>query len=273
MEEYIRLQTENEERDRLPVSPLAFGSGVKALSDGGGHLVICVKDGSAVLECEEGDEELSCGMLIFARKGIKLELSEKSEDFAIEYVLFDASDEFLAHLDLPDIAIGEAGEGASISSVVKMSPYALEYYHDRLRICAAVYGALAKIAREGMISRLERFDTLSERLSPAMLQIEQRYMETLTVRVLAHSCSMSESMFTRSFKRVYGCTPVQYLIRVRIEAAKELLASTDRSFEDIAKACGFKNAKYFGDMLKKNEHVTPRELRAMYQGLTQIRFF
>ena len=273
MEEYIGIQNETEERDRLPISPIAFGSGVRRLSGESGHLVICVKEGGAVLENADGDEELTPGMLVFARKGIKIELAEKSEDFSFEYVLFDASDEFLSHLELPDLAIGEAGEGASISSVAKMSPYALEYYHDRLRICAAVYGALAKIAREAMISRLERFDTLSERLSPAMLQIEQRYMETLTVKVLAHSCSMSESMFTRSFKRVHGCTPVQYLIRVRLDAAKELLASSDRSFEEIAKMCGFKSAKYFGDMLKKNEHVSPRELRTMYQGMTQISFF
>ena len=133
--------------------------------------------------------------------------------------------------------------------------------------------ALAKIARDGMISRLERFDNLSERLSPAMLQIEQRYMEQLTVHTLAHSCSMNESVFSRSFKRVYGCSPVQYLIKVRLEAAKKMLASSEVSFEEIAKKCGFKNAKYFGDILKKNEHVTPRELRAMYQGMTQVKFF
>ena len=84
---------------------------------------------------------------------------------------------------------------------------------------------------------------------------------------------MSESVFTRSFKRVYGCTPVQYLIKVRLEAAKELLAASDISFDEIAKRCGFKSAKYFGDILKKNEHVTPRELRSMYQGMTQVKFF
>ena len=273
MEEYIGLQQQEEERDRLPIAPLAFGTGAGMLAAEEGHLVLCVKEGSALLECADGDEELSVGMLVFARKGVKLALSEKSADFACEYVSFDASDEFLAHLDLADVCIGEAGEGANIASVVKMSPYALEYYHDRLRICAAVYGTLAKIARDGMLSRLERFDTLSDRLSPAMLQIEQRYMEPLTVRILAHSCSMSESVFTRSFKRVHGCTPVQYLIRVRIEAAKEMLATTDASFEEIARNCGFKNAKYFGDMLKKTEHVTPRELRTMYQGMTQIKFF
>lgn len=273
MEEYIGLQQPAEERDPLPISPLAFGSGVKMLTDKDGHLVLCVREGSALLECPDGEEELSAGILVFARKGVQLLLSEKSEDFACDYVSFEAQESFLAHLELADIAIGEAGEGGAIASVVKMSPYALEYYHDRLRICAAVYGVLARIARENMISRLERFDTLSDRLSPAMLQIEQRYGEPLTVRLLAHSCSMSESVFSRAFKRVYGCTPVQYLIRVRLTAAKELLATTDRSFEDIAVACGFKNAKYFGDMLKKNEHVTPRELRSMYQGMTQIKFF
>lgn len=274
MEKIIGIGREaEEERDRLPISPLSFGSGSAIMFGGDGHLVISVKEGTAMLDGTEGDEELSVGMLVFVRKGTQIALSEKSEDFACEYVFFDASESFLDHLELSDIALGEVGEGAGISSVAKMSPYALEYYHDRLRICAAVYGALAKIAREGMISRLERFDILADRLSPAMLQIEQRYMEPLTVRVLAHSCSMSESVFTRHFKRVYGCTPVQYLIRVRLEAAKELLASTDDSFEEIAASCGFRSAKYFGDMLKRNEHVTPRELRAMYRGMTQIRFF
>ena len=269
MEKYIGLGREHEEeRAALPIEPLAFGSGAKAASPDEGHLLLAVKEGSVTV----GGEEITAGMMLFVRAGAEPTFSEKSEDFLCEFVLFGAAEDFLAHLELSDVAFGEIGEGTGLSSVVKMSPYALEYYHDRLRICAAVYSSLAKIAREGMISRLERFDTLADRLSPAMLQIEQRYTEALTVRVLAHSCSMSEAMFTRHFKRVYGCTPVQYLIRVRLEAAKELLATTDRSFEDIAKECGFRSAKYFGEMLKKNEHVTPRELREMYQGMTQIKF-
>ncbi len=270
MEKYIGLGRETEEeRGVLPIEPIAFGSGAKAVSPDAGHLLLVVKEGSIVI----GGEELSDGMMLYVREGVPITYSEKSDDFLCEFVLFHAAEDFLVHLELADIAVGELGEGAGLSSVVKMSAYALEYTHDRLRICAAVYASLAKIAREGMISRLERFDTLADRLSPAMLQIEQRYMEPLTVRVLAHSCSMSESVFTRHFKRVYGCTPVQYLIRVRLEAAKELLAATDRSFEEIAKECGFRSAKYFGEMLKKNEHVTPRELREMYQGMTQIKFF
>lgn len=273
MDNNMNLRSEQENINRLPIEPVSFGNGVRSILAANEHLILSVKGGSVKLSCPEGDEELADGMMVFIKKGVNAEFFDKSEDFECEYVAFSAEDDFLSHLELSDVAVGEVGEGAGISSVTKMSIYALEYYHDRLRICAAVYSSLAKIARDGMISRLERFDTLSERLSPAMLQIEQRYMEPLTVRILAHSCSMSESVFTRSFKRVYGCTPVQYLIKVRLEEAKELLAATELSFDEIAKACGFKNAKYFGDMLKKNEHVTPRELRSMYQGMTQIKFF
>lgn len=274
MEKLIGMRNDTEEeRDRLPLSPTAFGSGAKSILPSDSHLLLSVKQGTVTVSSKDGEEELSEGMLLFVKKGASAEFSCKSADFECDFILFEADDEFLAHLELDEVSLGELGEGAGISSVVKMSTYALEYYHDRLRICAATYSTLAKIARDNILSRLERFDTLSDRLAPAMLQIEQRYNEQLTVRVLAHSCSMSESMFTRSFKRVYGCTPVQYLIKVRLEAAKELIATTDLSFEEVANECGFKTAKYFGDMLKKNEHITPRELRAMYRGMTQIKFF
>lgn len=274
MEKFISLSREGEEeRDGLPISPVAFGSGTKFPAVADAHLLLCVKAGECLIQTPSGEESLGEGGMLFARAGHPPRVTEASPDLAVEFVLFEATEGFLAHLELPDLEIGEIGEGGGISQVVKMSPYALEYAHDRLKICAAVYSALAKLARDRMIGNLERFDTLADRLSPAMLQIEQRFAEPLTVRTLAHSCSMSESTFSRLFKRMYGCTPVQFLIRKRLDTAKELLATTDRPLEDIARACGFRSAKYFGDMLRKNEHVTPTELREMYRGMTQMRFF
>ena len=230
-------------------------------------------EGGDLLLFTAGEETVDEGQLLFVRRGQTLSGLELSADFDCEFALFDAAEDFLSHLELDDISVGEVGEGCGLSAVAKMSIYALEYYHDCLKICAEVYAALAKIARDRMISKLERFDTLSERLSPAILQIEQRYGEALTVPMLAHACSMGESHFSRAFKQVYGTSPIRYLIRVRIEAAKVLLADTDLPFEEIAKRCGFGTTKYFGDMLKRHEHVSPRELRAMYRSMTQVSFF
>ena len=232
-----------------------------------------MRAGSLSYTDSAGEETVDEGQLLFVRRGQTLSGLELSADFDCEFALFDAAEDFLSHLELDDISVGEVGEGCGLSAVAKMSIYALEYYHDCLKICAEVYAALAKIARDRMISKLERFDTLSERLSPAILQIEQRYGEALTVPMLAHACSMGESHFSRAFKQVYGTSPIRYLIRVRIEAAKVLLADTDLPFEEIAKRCGFGTTKYFGDMLKRHEHVSPRELRAMYRSMTQVSFF
>lgn len=258
----------------LPLSPLAFGSGREPLgTQEGAHLVLACTAGRVQLRLPEGDAALEPGALLFVHAGEDPGFFAKSEDFFCDYVWFDAADAFLAHLELPPICTGEVGEGVDLSGIVKMSPYALDYYHDCLKICAGIYAVLAKIARDRMISGLERFDRLSDRLAPALLQIEERYDEPLTVKILAHSCEMSEAAFGHAFKRVYGCTPIRYLIRVRLEAAKDLLANTDRDFEDIARACGFCNAKYFGDMLKKYDHHSPRALRALYRSTKQISFF
>ncbi|MBQ9429218.1 MAG: helix-turn-helix transcriptional regulator [Clostridia bacterium] len=268
------LDRETDACAALPLCPLAFGSGRELVcTEAGGHLLLSVTAGQVQVQLHEGDTTLGEGALLFVHAGEEPQFFGKSEDFFCDYVCFEASDEFLSHLELSPISVGRVGEGSDLTSIVKMSPYALDYYHDSLKICAGIYTVLAKIARDRMISGLERFDRLSDRLAPAILQIEERYSEPLTVAILAHSCEMSETAFGHAFKRVYGCTPIRYLIRVRLEAAKDLLANTDRDFEDIARACGFCSAKYFGDMLKKYEHHSPRALRALYRSTKQISFF
>mgnify|MGYP002536863724 CR=1 FL=1 len=274
MDKMIALPEEAEEaRERLPIVPIAFGSGSKFPAAGEAHLLLSVREGGFAYAGGAGEETVGRGQMLFIRRGSALDALQKSDDFDCEFVLFEASEDFLRHLELPDVAVGEVGEGCGLTTVAKMSAYALEYYHDCLKICAAVYASLAKIARDRMIAQLERFDNLTERLSPALLQIEQRYGEALTVPILAHACAMGESHFARAFKQVYGCSPIRYLIRVRVEKAKALLADTDLPFEEIARQCGFGTTKYFGDVLKKYEHVSPRELRTMYRSMTQVSFF
>ncbi len=271
--------TEDFSRDpaALPLRPTAFGTCARLPempSGGNAHLLLAVRSGGALAHLPDGTaQSLAVGSLLYVRAGAVLRFEDVSGETVCEFVRFDADADFMRHLDLPDALIGEAGEGASLAGIVRMNPYALEFAHDCLKIGATVYFALAKLARDRMLSRFERFDALTDRLSPAMLQIEQRYAEPLTVRVLAYSCRMSESQFSRLFKQMYGCTPIQYLIRVRLDKAKSMLADGEYDLDAVAAACGLGNAKYFGELLKKHDHITPRELRVMYKETTQLRFF
>jgi AraC family transcriptional regulator len=56
---------------------------------------------------------------------------------------------------------------------------------------------------------------------------------------LAQLLGMSQSHFSRLFKRSMGLSPHQYLLHQRVERAKQLLKYTNQSLVEIALACGF----------------------------------
>jgi AraC-like DNA-binding protein len=75
--------------------------------------------------------------------------------------------------------------------------------------------------------------------------IDRDYAQPLDVPALAREAHASTAYFSRSFKRTFGETPHQYLLRRRIERAKELLRSTDRSVTEISLDVGFRSLGSF----------------------------
>ena len=55
--------------------------------------------------------------------------------------------------------------------------------------------------------------------------------------------------------------PMEYISRKRVTQAKELLLSTSKSIEEIAKLAGYDNPTYFGMVFKKYEGTTPTDCR------------
>jgi AraC family transcriptional regulator len=62
---------------------------------------------------------------------------------------------------------------------------------------------------------------------------------TLRLASLAHECGLSVSHFARSFRRSFGTSVHRYLISQRVEMAKALLSTTDRSLPEVALHVGF----------------------------------
>lgn len=85
--------------------------------------------------------------------------------------------------------------------------------------------------------------------------------EELTVAGLASEVAMSPRHFERCFKEAVGNTPRKFLIDVRLGAARELLARTDRPVAAIAWEVGFKNLSHFSDSFLRGVGMTPRAYR------------
>ncbi|MDD5699065.1 MAG: helix-turn-helix domain-containing protein [Victivallaceae bacterium] len=82
-----------------------------------------------------------------------------------------------------------------------------------------------------------------------------------TVDDIAAACGLSESQFTRRFKREAGITPADCLQRLRIEAACRALRETGASITELAFQLGFASSQYFSSVFKRYTGVTPRHWR------------
>lgn len=65
----------------------------------------------------------------------------------------------------------------------------------------------------------------------------------------------------RTFKKMKGITPVEYIQQVRLNAAKEYLIRTNKAIADIAISVGMPNTSYFITLFKKKIGHTPAQFR------------
>jgi PAS domain S-box-containing protein len=130
------------------------------------------------------------------------------------------------------------------------------------------------VAVAGVTRPLSKPDPGSTRLwplAPAVELIARNYQRRLTVSELADSVAMSVSYFTRSFRKQFGLSPHQYITRVRLAAACELLARTDLPLSAIATRTGFYDQSHLSNALRRGSGVTSTAYRERVQASTRGR--
>jgi two-component system response regulator YesN len=90
--------------------------------------------------------------------------------------------------------------------------------------------------------------------------------EECSINQVCSHIYMSISYFSAQFKQHTGKTFVEYLTRVRLEKAKELLQITQLKTYDIASRVGYEDPQYFSVIFKRNTGITPKEYRALKKG-------
>ena len=99
-------------------------------------------------------------------------------------------------------------------------------------------------------------------VAQAVEAIHSHYAELYGVEELAESLGVSKSHLIRVFRAAMGLSPGQYLTRVRLDAAKQLLAHREYNLDVVASLCGFSGANYLCRVFKKVVGCSPRAWQA-----------
>ena len=100
-------------------------------------------------------------------------------------------------------------------------------------------------------------------LRRALEYIDENYdQETLSLNSVANEVDVSANYFSAIFSQSMQKTFIEYVTAKRMEKAKKLLKSTDKSSGEIATEVGYKDPHYFSFVFKKTQGLSPRQYRA-----------
>jgi AraC-like DNA-binding protein len=101
-------------------------------------------------------------------------------------------------------------------------------------------------------------------LAPAVSYVEHNYSVKVRMGTAARLCDLSPFQFSRHFKKENGFTFRDFVIRVRIQRAAELMRQSKISVTDAAFGVGFNDLSYFARMFRRQLGVSPSHYRTNY---------
>ena len=206
--------------------------------------------------------EGGAGDCVLQRPGAPVVHGPLSEDaaFVNDWIYFDGDPGEIEALELPfDRVIGvEDGELLRhlIDRVMKES-VRRDGYSDRL-ISDSIYRMLVTVKRAERVQENEEAPLLS-RFKELRVRILHRYGEAWTLQRMAELSGYSVSRFCALYAEFFGVSPMNDLLKTRLEMAKQLLSLRVYKVGDVAAMCGFSSIHYFSNFFKKHTGVTPAE--------------
>lgn len=190
------------------------------------------------------------------------------KDKSISYFLHfsgTACQQLMIDLELHDKNICYIGKSLSLQKLLHtlIDEFHQKEKYNRYRLQGLLLELISLIARKNSIM-LYSDPSTHKKFSEVCRKMRERFASNDTIADYAKLCNLSESRFSHQFSEIMGVSPKQYLITVRIEAAKELLTTSDLTILQISEAVGLFNQNYFSRIFKKYTGLSPSEYRKLY---------
>ena len=152
-----------------------------------------------------------------------------------------------------------------------MEQLVLLYQEQALDQCRLLLPALlARITRlEGSIDGTAE---IPAGLAAAIRFITYHFHRELAIREIAASNGMSPSYFNALFHKHMQVSPAEYIKKLRMGHARQLLRNSRLTISEIGEQCGYRNAYYFCRIFRKVHGCTPGEYRALPRREYDVKF-
>ena len=116
---------------------------------------------------------------------------------------------------------------------------------------------------------LPKQDHRDELVAMAQQKIAAAYKGSETIEEMIRDVPASRRNIVRRFKQVIGITPIEYLQKTRVEAAKKLLEQTNQQMTEVMLNSGYNDPKAFRKVFRKTVGMTPTSYREKFHGAYQ----
>ena len=170
----------------------------------------------------------------------------------------------------PERFVTESGRvfcGGGVYSAIDLSLYLVERYcghESAVETAKALLLETPRIWQSGYGTAPPRSGHDDDAIQTAQAWLLRNFKQEVQVTDLAARVGMSPRNFARRFTSAAGETPLAYLHRLRIDAARQLLETRPKSIADVSRAVGYEDVSFFRTLFKRHTGSPPRAYRSRF---------
>ena len=157
--------------------------------------------------------------------------------------------------------------GGGVNAALDLSLFLVERYcgHDiAMQSAKALLIETPRAWQAGFAIVPLKTEHSDETISRAQEWLHENFHQTFPLQAPARRVGMSLRNFVRRFQRATGDSPLIYLQKLRIAAAKRLLEGDQRTMQEISDAVGYQDAAFFRKLFERHTGVTPSAYRRRF---------
>lgn len=151
----------------------------------------------------------------------------------------------------------------------------LPVWHQAVQLLLEIHGQVKKQMLSPFLLNAKVFEFLcllcsvkkemgnmdSGLITKARAYMEENCGKPIGISDVAQQLGVSQSHLSREFYKITGVKPIEYMTKLRLTQAVDLLSTTAGSLEEISALCGFSSGNYFNKVFKKYMGMTPAQFR------------